>query len=356
MDKKNSQKAQEDDDFGKPMTVADTLSCAVKYYDSRLFDASRGWEPDVTAYSTTAEFVNSSLETMANLRQEKQKQLMSRRNVIRKTTELKEKHAALETAIISRDFVAISRLLDDGAFADYETSGGAMSALMAACVEEVYVENEDGKDVLAAEYLLDRTMNRPLVDLESSRGLTALGTAAFFGTLKCAQALIERGARVNFAARLNGHTALMIAATNGKVEFVRYLLASKGVDVFLRDSSGKTASDYARTSGFTAIAGLLEAAMGGKHDRVVNTISGLYGVCKWGCGFMTLFEDHLVQKARIVKNINPLQEHELHRCLKRLVTCPNGCDITELWAEDIVENTFKTSANIVLSFANVVKL
>ncbi|EEY63736.1 uncharacterized protein PITG_02219 [Phytophthora infestans T30-4] len=325
MDKKNSQKAQEDDDFGKPMTVADTLSCAVKYYDSRLFDASRGWEPDVTAYSTTAEF-----------------QLMSRRNVIRKTTELKEKHAALETAIISRDFVAISRLLDDGAFADYETSGGAMSALMAACVEEVYVENEDGKDVLAAEYLLDRTMNRPLVDLESSRGLTALGTAAFFGTLKCAQALIERGARVNFAARLNGHTALMIAATNGKVEFVRYLLASKGVDVFLRDSSGKTASDYARTSGFTAIAGLLEAAMGGKHDRVVNTISGLYGVCKWGCGFMTLFEDHLVQKARIVKNINPLQEHELHRCLKRLVTCPNGCDITELWAEDVKDHSQHT--------------
>ncbi|KAF1773161.1 P-loop containing nucleoside triphosphate hydrolase [Phytophthora cactorum] len=292
-------------------------------------------KPMTTVYSATAEFVNNSLEKMENSRQEKQKQLVSRRNVIRKTAELKEKHAALETAIISRDFIAISRLLDDGAFADYETNGGAMSALLAACVEEIYVENEDGTDVLAVEYLLDRTMNRPLVNFESSQGLTALGTAAFYGTLKCAQVLIERGASINFAARLNGRTAVMVAAENGKEDFVRFLLSSKEIDVFLPDTKGKTALDYARTSGFVKIVGLLEAAMGGKRDRVVSTVSGLYGVCKWGCGFMTQIEGHLVHQARVVKNTNPLEEHELHHCLKRHVICPNHCGISELWAEEV---------------------
>ncbi|ETI31938.1 hypothetical protein L914_20328 [Phytophthora nicotianae] len=346
-DQKKTQNSQEDTDeidLGKPMTVADTLNCALKYFDCRLFNASKGWESGVTVYSTTAEFVNNSLEKMENARQEQQRQLISRRNVIRKTAELKEKHAALEAAIISRNFMDVSCLLDDGAFADYETSSGAMSALMAACVEEMYVENEDGTDVLAVEYLLDRTMNRPLVNYESSEGLTALGTAAFYGTLKCAQVLIERGASINFAARLNGRTALMTAADNGKEEFVRFLLASKGVGVFLRDSNGKTALDYARTSGFAEIAGLLEAAMGGKHERVVSTVSGLYGVCKWGCGFMTQFEGHLVHQTRVLKNTNPLQEHELHHCPKRHVPCPNHCDIDELWAEEVkdhIQNTCK---------------
>ncbi|KAG2844429.1 hypothetical protein PC111_g1964 [Phytophthora cactorum] len=337
-ERKKTQDFEEDTDeidFGKPMTVAETLNCALKYFDSRLFNASKGWGSDETVYSATAEFVNNSLEKMKNSRQEKQKQLVSRRNVIRKTAELKEKHAALETAIISRDFIAISRLLDAGAFADYETSGGAMSALLAACVEEIYVENEDGTDVLAVEYLLDRTMNRPLVNFESSQGLTALGTAAFYGTLKCAQVLIERGASINFAARLNGRTAVMVAAENGKEDFVRFLLSSKGIDVFLPDTKGKTALDYARTSGFVKIVGLLEAAMGGKRDRVVSTVSGLYGVCKWGCGFMTQIEGHLVHQARVVKNTNPLEEHELHHCLKRHVICPNHCGISELWAEEV---------------------
>ncbi|KAJ8550340.1 hypothetical protein ON010_g10731 [Phytophthora cinnamomi] len=255
-------------DYSRPMTVADTLHCALKYYDSRLFKATTGWEsPDVTYYASTAEFVNDALSRMEAVSHQWQKELAIRRSVLRKNAELKEKHAALQAAIISQDFIEVSRLLDDGAFADFETSGGGLSALMAACVEEVYVENEDGKEVLVVEYLLDRVMNRPLVNYESSKGITALGTAAFYGTLKCAQVLIERDANPNLVARLNGRTALMVAAGNGKEEFVRFLLAYPEVDVYLHDLKGKTALDYAQNRGFVKIASMLAAAMGGSPAK-----------------------------------------------------------------------------------------
>ncbi|OWZ22820.1 hypothetical protein PHMEG_0002411 [Phytophthora megakarya] len=342
---KKTQTSDDDIDLGKPMTVADTLNCALKYYDSRLFNVSRGWEsPDVTFYSATAEFVNDSLFKMETTKNQLQHVLVNRRNIMRKNAELKEKHAALEAAIISRDFLAISRLLDGGAFADYESSCGGVSPLMAACIEELYVQNEDGKDVLAVEYLLDRTTNRPLVNFESSHGATALGTAAFYSTLKCAQMLIERGASINLTSRLNGRTALMIAADNGKETFVHFLLASEGIDVFVRDTNDKTALDYARSRGFVEITGILEAAMGGKRDHVVSTVSGLYGVCKWGCGLMTPFEGHIVRQAQVVKNTNPLEEHELHLCPKRHVSCPNNCGVSELWAEEVKDHTGRSCA------------
>ncbi|KAE9249280.1 hypothetical protein PF002_g5382 [Phytophthora fragariae] len=340
-------------DYQRPMTVTDTLNCALKYYDNRLFKATTGWEPpDVTFYSSTADFVNDALAKMETTRHQWQKELAIRRNVMRKTAELKEKHTALEAAIISRDFVKVSSLLDDGAFADFETSEGALSALMAACIEEVYVENEDGKDVLAVEYLLDRVMNRPLVNYESSHGATPLGTSAFYGTLKCAQVLIERGANPNLAARLNGRTALMAAADNGKEDFVRFLLAYSEVDVYLHDSKGKTALDYAQTRGFVKIAGILEAAMGGSRGRVVSTISGLYGGCKWGCGFMTQFEDHLVKQAKVIMDTNPLEIHELHHCPKRHVICPNGCGIEKLWADELKDHLDHSCALRLVSCTN----
>ncbi|GMF15630.1 unnamed protein product [Phytophthora lilii] len=322
--------------YGRPMAVAETLQCALKHYDSRFFKVSKGWEsPDVTFYSSTSEFVNDALAKMEAARHQWQKEFVIRRNVMRKTAELKEKHAALESAIISRDFISVSRLLDDGAFADFETSRSGLSALMAACIEEVYVENEDGKDVLAVEYLLDRTLNRPLVNFESSHGVTALGTAAFYGTLKCAQALIERGANINYVSRLSGRTALMEAADNGKETLVRFLLAYPEVDVFLQDTKARTALDYASSRGFVEITGLLEAAMGGKRGRIVSTISGLYGVCKWGCGFMAQYEGHIVQRAQVMKDTNPLEDHELHHCPMRYVACPNKCNVEKLWAEEL---------------------
>ncbi|KAH7488170.1 uncharacterized protein KRP23_2127 [Phytophthora ramorum] len=317
--------AEGTENFQGPMTLMDTLNCALKYYDSRLFKVSTGWEPlDVTFYSATAEFVSDTLAKSEAERQRCRKELVTRRSVIKKTAELKERHALLETAILSRDFVAVSRLLDDGAFADYETSTGALSALMAACVEELYVANEDGKDVLAVEYLLDRTMNRPLVNFESSHGVTALGTAAFYGTLKCAQVLVERGASLNLACRLNGCTALMVAADNGKAAFVRFMLACPEVNVFLHDSSGKTALDYAHNRGFVEITGLLGAAMGGSRGRMSDLTHAQVAqhrkdecrmrqvTCKYQC-FVKLLLAHEQER------------HERWECAFRPIWCPLGC-------------------------------
>ncbi|RLN72233.1 hypothetical protein BBJ28_00000522 [Nothophytophthora sp. Chile5] len=327
-------------EVGEPMAIADTLHHAMKHYDSRLFHTSKGWEPPgVTFYSATAQFVNDALAQREQTAQRLHHEMVTRRNVARKAAELRAKHEALEATIFARDFHQISQLLDDGAFADYETSGDGLTALMSTCIEELYVENDDHKDVLAVEFLLDRATNCPFVNFESSRGRTALGTAAFHGTTKCAQVLLDRGANVNLAVRLDGRTALMVAASNGKESFVRFLLAHPQLDVFQEDSAGNTALTHANDGGFTEITRLLGAAMGGNRGRVVSTISGLYGVCKWGCGFMAPIEGHSVQQAKVLKSTHPLEEHEQQQCMKRRVLCPSNCGVAELWAEELSEHT-----------------
>lgn len=319
----------------QPMTLRETLELAMDKFDCDTYKAGKGWDANATHYSETHAFVSTALAKLDAALQQRQKEIAARKNVLRKASELKILHSALEKAIIDRDFHRVAELLDQGAYADYETSRDARSALMAACIQELYVENRDKRDVLAVEFLLDRPMSRPFVNFESSKGHTALSTAAFYGTMLCAQTLLDRGANVNQASRLHGRTALMSAAANGKTDLVRFLVEQPEVDVFARDKSGKSAFDHAKEHGFAGAMHLLGAAMAGNRGKFYASGSALYGVCRWGCGFMANVEDNSVHKSVILQKTHPLDHHETHTCPKRHVTCPLECDTADIWAESL---------------------
>ncbi|KAL7999527.1 putative Zinc finger, TRAF-type, Zinc finger, RING/FYVE/PHD-type, ankyrin repeat-containing [Plasmopara halstedii] len=349
----NVLKAQENEiDLNNSMTVIQTLQCALQYYDSQLFLGSKGWDAHETVYSSTKAIVTKELCHVEKCRVERQKELESHKLKLLKVEELQKKLIALDIAIMDRNFPIIAQLLDDGAYADYETKDGAITALMAACMEECYVRNADRNDVLAVEFLLNRTTNCPRINFENSRGCTALEIAVSYGTLKCAQVLLSRGGDINYVTQLNGRTALMVAAESGNEACVHFLVANEHVDPFLQDLHGKRALDYARTKGFVKIMGLLEAAMGNRQTRVVSTISGLYGVCKWGCGYMTPFEGHVVQESQVIRTTKPLEDHEQHHCRKRLVTCPNDCHLTNLWAEELEKHLYDSCERRIVTCTN----
>lgn len=322
-----------------PMTLIETLELAIDKFDCDTYKPGKGWDPNATHYSETHAFVSTALFKLDTALQQRQKEIAARKNVLRKASELKILHALLEKAIITRDFHEVAELLDQGAYADYETSRDGRSALMAACIQELYVENRDKRDVLAVEFLLDRPTNHPFVNFESSTGHTALSTAAFHGTLLCAQILIDHGANVNQVARVHhGRTALMTAAANGRTDFVRFLVEQPEVDVFARDKSGRTAFDHARDHGFVDAMHLLGAAMAGNRGRFYVSGSALYGVCRFGCGFMANVEDNSVHKSVVLKKTRPRSHHETYTCPKRLVKCPLECDTVDIWAENLTHH------------------
>lgn len=322
----------------KPMLPRDTLELAMRQWDCKTYRASKGWDPDATRYSETSAFVSSVLTKLEDALAQRRKEIAARKNVAKKTAELRALHAALERTIVARDFLAASALLDSGAYADYETSRDGVTVLMAACIDELYVENQDKRDVLAVEFLLDRPTNHPFVNCESSTGRTALSTAAFHGTLMCAQVLLDRGANVNQASRRSGETALMVAAANGKTDMVRFLIEQPDVDVLAVDATGKTAFAHAQASGFSDAMHLLGAAAAGNRGRFYSSVSALYGVCKWGCGFMAPTDDRSVRESVVTHVTHPLAQHEAQSCPKRLVACPLHCTSAEIWAETLPQH------------------
>uniref|UniRef100_K3WII2 TRAF-type domain-containing protein n=1 Tax=Globisporangium ultimum (strain ATCC 200006 / CBS 805.95 / DAOM BR144) TaxID=431595 RepID=K3WII2_GLOUD len=332
------------DDTREPMTTKETLALAMERYDCATYRQGHGWDPNVTHYSDTNTFVTSAFEKVDAELRHRQKEIAARKTVAKKTAELKVLHAALETSIIARDFHVVAQLWDQGAYADYETHATGVTALMAACIGEVYLQNIDKRDVLAVEFLLDRSRNQPFVNFESSSGRTALNTCAFHGTMMCAQTLIDRGVNANFASRKHGKTALMVAAANGNVDFVRFLLQQPEVDIWAQDKQGKTAFDHAQEHGFDDVVHLLGAALAGHRGHFYSSVSALYGVCKWGCGFMTNSIGNAVQHSEVIQHMHPMTHHETHTCPKRHVVCPNQCGRADLWAESLNEHVAEECA------------
>src|SRR5689334_3181984 len=81
------------------------------------------------------------------------------------------------------------------------------------------------------------------VDAASPSGITALFLASGMGDKDLVRTLIDKGANVNHRAD-GGFTPLMQAALIGQTEIARMLLDA-GADPTVKDTAGKSASDYA---------------------------------------------------------------------------------------------------------------
>lgn len=98
-------------------------------------------------------------------------------------------------------------------------------------------------------------------ELANDRGQTPLGGAVFKGDRAMVELLLAQGARVDGAGP-DGRTPLMLAAMFNRLELLEMLLA-RGADPGVRDATGTSAVEAARTMGAEDAARWLERLQAG---------------------------------------------------------------------------------------------
>ena len=229
-------------------------------------------------------------------------------------------------AIMDRNYRKVVFLaINCGVSIDMETPSGS-TALIGAAEEDTGVPfyspmfNEDGSPCLAIEFLLDRSNFRPSVNLEAESGHNALIRACSLGRGSCAEALLDRGADVNYVNKY-GKSPLHYAATVGSYIVCRILL-ERGADVHKATPEGETAYSIADEYGFLPIMQQM-----GRHSSgfmgPVRPNRGRVDVfvrCPMGCG----------------ESMDPtdVKEHEFY-CVNRIVKCPQDCGERLIMAKEL---------------------
>lgn len=237
----------------------------------------------------------------------------------------REGEKAMIAAILRHDFVMCMQLAQDrGITIDLETSDG-QTALIAASEEDPdamnheYMVNLDGRKCLAVEFLLDRVYYRPGVNLETTKGYTALIRAAMLGRAHVVSALLDRGANIDYQNTLHGRTALHYAAACGH-ETVTRILVERLANVTLRDHNGQTPYDIAEQENFIQLMSVLSQFRSGNLGTVQLTRGYVNNqkLCPLGCGTILLPFD-------VPAHVN--------ECPLRIVPCPLGCELRTLARE-----------------------
>ena len=193
----------------------------------------------------------------------------------------------------------------------------------AGAVNHKLMINIDGQSVLQVAFLLDRSVYRPSVNQENKFGVTALMRACAKGRPYVVQALLDRGADVNFINRF-GQTCLHFAVEVGNTECIRILL-ERGVDVHKADQRGRTAFDIANDNGFTLAMAQMSKHAGGNWGRLAPSRGNVNDMitCPNGCGKFIFSYDFIEH--------NPV-------CRLREVVCENNCGMTRILFKDLEEH------------------
>ena len=85
------------------------------------------------------------------------------------------------------------------------------------------------------------------MNVKDNSGSTALHLAAWNGKLEVVQYLLEKGGAEVNVKNNSGSTALHWAADKGHLEMVKYLFEKGGAEVNVKNDNGITALDLART-------------------------------------------------------------------------------------------------------------
>ena len=310
----------------KPLNIMDCAELGKKRFQSAVWVHGVGFQPPDCPLDPFARGSESAEDVWQYINGivEDGRHEMHKRRAIRQERELRREWGVhMDVAIKAGDFVRMIFCAKKGALIDYQTDRGVTPLLRAAmedvhAVNHTWCVNDEGKEVTAVSYLLDRPTKRPVIDFETKIGHTALTFSCYHARLEAIEALLDRGCKIDNKVR-GGKTALIYAAMNGKAAVVDLLL-EKGADPLIKDDDGKTANEWAFERNFSEVLASLA------KERLGNVGVGKAAIgeadmrlpCSWGCGSFLVG----TQKAA----------HE-RICGFRNVSC-KYCDTTELQARE----------------------
>ncbi|RLO07174.1 hypothetical protein DYB28_012453, partial [Aphanomyces astaci] len=149
-----------------PLTLPDAVRLGEARLRRAVFRPKTGWDSTSNVYDDTRAVLEILLKASAKCQQDKRTEQLTRKTILRRTANQNLLHGRLEVGIQAKKYAEAYALLDEGAFPDHATPGG-LTVLSQACTEEVYLVNADGDTVLAVDYFLDRSSNRPSPNFES---------------------------------------------------------------------------------------------------------------------------------------------------------------------------------------------
>ena len=162
----------------------------------------------------------------------------------------------LSLASAHGNFEIISMLVDHGADVTSQALNGVFSALR-------YARYKGSMSLQDFQNLVELfEQNGFELNQTDNAGESILFQAARFSDLEVTKYLVESYEMSLFSINYDGQTLLHVVSKSAlaaeyKAEYVKYLI-EKGVDIHMKDSSGKTPCDYATENGFTEIAELLK--------------------------------------------------------------------------------------------------
>jgi hypothetical protein len=317
------------------MNIVECAKLGKERHQAAVWVGGVGWQPpecNLDPYARGLEIAEETWEHVNGI-VEAGRAEMHKRRAIRQERELRREWGIqMDAAIKAADFPRMLFCAKKGALVDYQTSRGVTPLLRAAMEDPHAVNhkpciNEEGAEVTAVSYLLDRPTKRPMIDFETDIGHTALTFSCYHARLLAIESLLDRGCKIDNKVR-GGKTALHYAAMNGKAKVVDLLL-ERGADPSIRDDDGKTPNDWAFERNFSEVlANLSKGRLG--NVGVGKAAAGEARIklpCAWGCG------EFVVEG----------EQKDLHQaiCGFRTVKC-KYCDTTELQAREKVEHEAKS--------------
>ncbi|KAH9415071.1 KN motif and ankyrin repeat domain [Dermatophagoides pteronyssinus] len=168
-------------------------------------------------------------------------------------------NTALHYAISYNNFDIVSILLDSKVCDVNKFNKNGYTATMLVSLAKI--ENELHRDIV------ERLFTMADINLKAKQnGQTALMLAASHGRIEITKILLECGAEVNLQDN-DGSTALMCAAEHGHTEVISLLLSHSDCDPLIEDNEGSTALKIALINGHNDIGVLLYAVSGPHYKR-----------------------------------------------------------------------------------------
>ena len=341
----------------RPAFLVETAALGYERLGHRTFSEDRGWVKN-DGHAATLRACKDVTAAAAVSRRRMADAGRTAMNLRRTVAGRQKLAAAMSHALLHDDSQALADCLSAGLPAEHvDRASGHNFATGAAWLGGFARDPMRRQQRLLVDIVVDcfAIEGRQLLSVQAPCAATPLMAAAARGNLEVLSAVLARGVSVDAklspsetasgsmlhplvssvsSDRLIGATALHFAAACGRTAALHHLIVA-GADASAATHRGETPGDLAVALGHGALlAGLVAAAGGsslsGNTARLVGNGELQLAPCEWGCG------------ARVLARARA--EHA-SLCPRRVVACPLGCGVAELFAADVDEHCLRACAS-----------